>query len=74
MDSHPNTRLTRVRRERLIRQHLDEGLPLKALALRAFTAGRWPKPTALIQRSRGQQGRSGAYWSGSLEEARVVIH
>jgi transposase InsO family protein len=32
MHSHPNARLTPISRERLIRRHLDEGVPLKALA------------------------------------------
>jgi transposase len=35
MHSHPLARLTPISRERLIRQHLDEGVPLKALAARA---------------------------------------
>ena len=35
MHSHPLARLTQVSRERLIRRHLDEGLPLKVLAAKA---------------------------------------
>ena len=35
MHSHPLARLTPVSRERLIRRHLDEGVPLKALAVQA---------------------------------------
>jgi hypothetical protein len=32
MHNHPLARLTPVSRERLIRRHLDEGVPLKAIA------------------------------------------
>lgn len=35
MHSHPLARLTPISRERLIRRHLDEGVPLKALATQA---------------------------------------
>ena len=35
MHSHPNARLTAISRERLIRRHLNEGEPLKALAAQA---------------------------------------
>jgi transposase InsO family protein len=35
MHSHPNARLTPLGRERLIRRHLDEGVPLKDLAAQA---------------------------------------
>ena len=35
MHSHPLARLTPISRERLIRRHLDEGVPLKALAAEA---------------------------------------
>ena len=35
MHSHPNARLTPISRERLIRRHLNEGKPLKALAAQA---------------------------------------
>jgi transposase len=42
MPSHPLARLTSVSRERLIRRHLHEGLPLKALAVEAGTAAQKP--------------------------------
>ena len=35
MHSHPNARLTPISRERLICRHLDDGVPLKALAAEA---------------------------------------
>jgi transposase len=35
MHSHPLARLTPISRERLIHRHLDEGIPLKALAREA---------------------------------------
>ena len=35
MHSHPLARLTPISRERLIRRHLEEGVPLKALAAQA---------------------------------------
>jgi len=35
MHSHPNARLTPIGRERLICRHLDDGVPLKALASQA---------------------------------------
>ena len=35
MHSHPLARMTPISRERLIRRHLDEGMPLKALAAEA---------------------------------------
>jgi hypothetical protein len=35
MHIHPLARLTPISRERLIRRHLDEGVPLKALAAEA---------------------------------------
>lgn len=35
MHSHTLARLTPISRERLIRRHLDEGVPLKALAAQA---------------------------------------
>ena len=35
MHSHPNARLTPIGRERLICRHLDDGVPLKALAAEA---------------------------------------
>jgi len=45
MHSHPLARLTPISRERLIRRHLDEGVPLKALAAQAGislrTAYKW---------------------------------
>lgn len=45
MHSHPNARLTLISRERLIRRHLDEHQPLKALAVEAGislrTAYKW---------------------------------
>ncbi|MFM8524837.1 MAG: leucine zipper domain-containing protein, partial [Cyanobacteriota bacterium] len=45
MHSHPNARLTLISRERLIRRHLDEHQPLKALAAEAGislrTAYKW---------------------------------
>jgi transposase len=43
MHSHPNAaRLTPISRERLIRRHLDEGVPLKALAGEAGISLRSP--------------------------------
>lgn len=45
MHSHPNARLTLISRQRLVRRHLDEGVPLKALAAAAGislrTAYKW---------------------------------
>jgi transposase len=35
MHRHPLARLTPISRERVIRRHLDEGVPLKALAAQA---------------------------------------
>ena len=35
MHSHPDARLTPIGRERLIRRHLDDSMPLKALAAQA---------------------------------------
>ncbi len=35
MNSHPLARLTPISRERLIRWHLDQGVPLKTLAAQA---------------------------------------
>jgi hypothetical protein len=42
MHSHPLSRLTPISRERLIRRHLDEGVPLKALACEAGYSLRTP--------------------------------
>jgi hypothetical protein len=46
MHSHPNARLMPISREHLIRRHLNEGEPLKALAAQAGislrSAEQWP--------------------------------
>lgn len=45
MHTHPNARLTPLGRERLLRQHIDHGEPLPALATQAGislrTAYKW---------------------------------
>ncbi|MGC5197945.1 leucine zipper domain-containing protein [Aphanothece microscopica] len=60
MHSHPLARLTPISRQRLIRRHLDVGVPLKALATQAWislcSAYKWLArfrdggPTALADR------------------------
>ena len=56
MHSHPLTRLTPIRRERLIRLHIEQGIPLLNLAVQAGISLR----TAYKWLARFRQGDSGA--------------